>query len=136
MLALISRFLPISSCRPSAGARPGPESFGPETAYYSVPFPAYPAERFSRPWIAVVVDWPIPERPALAWGNCLQGNPGEASMLTVRCTPGSIIRWGIRDYKFGTRNQWWSVAEARGHVHLITAAQARILWLAQSERSS
>lgn len=98
---------------------------------YEIPFPRYDPDRFSAPWVAIVTRWEITERPLLRWGHCLQGAPGEPARLSIRSHPGNIIRWGIKDYHYGTRNQWWGLTGPNGRIARLTAADARDAWRAR-----
>ena len=111
----------------SPGSRPG---------WYVLPFPAYDADRFSRPWIGRVVAWPITERPRLEWGHCIEECPGAASRLTIEGAPGDIVRWGIKDYVFGERNQWWGLCLADGSIERIDAAEAFELYSSRRRRAA
>jgi hypothetical protein len=95
---------------------------------YEIGCSAYSPEHQGKPWIAVVIGWIVPTRPALRWGYCHQPMAGSASILTVDCTPGSLIRSGYRDYTSGESVCRWWLACDDGQLEAIDAATAHRIW--------
>jgi hypothetical protein len=87
-------------------------------------FDAYNARRYSRPWIAKVVDWPIGKPPALAFGG-LVGLTAE-----IEAEPGQLIRWGQRDNRGNKSTSCWGIVDADGDVCWSTPEACRKQWLA------
>ena len=56
----------------------------------------YNPRRYSRPWIARVLDWAVGMAPNLEWGR-FQGGSGGPGLLEVHAGSGDIVRWGQKD---------------------------------------
>jgi hypothetical protein len=91
---------------------------------YVIPFTGYDRQSFSRPWIAKVGEWSIPNRPNLTWGECLETFPGSQGLLEIEADPGDVIRWGQKDYQGPSTINLWGLATPEGVIVRIGAAQA------------
>ena len=97
-----------------------------------ISFGSYNFRRYSRPWIARVVAWPIGKNPILEWGTYLgdhtnnNKNSGEAEIIAY---PGEIIRYGQRDCRreYNSLNKW-GVVEDDYFVRAIKQTEARALF--------
>lgn len=77
-----------------------------QTGTARVEFYGYNARRYSKPWIAVVTEWPVGGRPELEFGSFV-GNDEDGGFAEIKAKEGQIIRWGQRDNRGnGTKNKW------------------------------
>ena len=64
----------------------------------TIEWDSYNFRRYSKPWIARVVDWNGSEKPELEWGQWL-GTADDGGVIEVYASVGDIIRWGQKDYR-------------------------------------
>jgi hypothetical protein len=90
----------------------------------TIQFPNYNTRRFSRPWIAKVIDWKIGKPPVLEFGG-LVGLTTE-----IEAAPGAIVRWGQRDNRGNHTQSCWGIVQRYGEVVEAEAEECREHWLA------
>lgn len=96
-------------------------------ARYATEFGSYNDRRYSKPWIAKVISWPVGGRPNLEFGRYI-GNDDGGEVEIMAC-PGDIIRVGQKDLRQPRRTQNdWFVARDNGVLEPIEAAEARKLY--------
>lgn len=91
---------------------------------YSVP--DYNRRRYSKPWLAKVVTWPIGFAPTLEFGS----NVGTV-MAEIEAQAGDLLKRGQKDHRGnGTTNEF-CVVEDDGTLRALPDEDARTLWLAR-----
>jgi hypothetical protein len=92
----------------------------------TINFSGYNFRRYSRPWIARVIAWPIGGRATLTWGTFLGNDAGGAA--EIEAEPGDVIRYGQKDYRkaHNSSAEWALVLEDGSHQDIdeLTAARA------------
>jgi hypothetical protein len=83
----------------------------------------YNTRRYSKPWIARVVDWKVGLSAELEFGKYL-GN-GDGGEREIMACAGDVVRWGIKDYRGNGTRAYWGIVQEDGSVTQCTAAQAR-----------
>lgn len=84
--------------------------------------------RYSRPWIAVVTDWPVGGRATLEWGEFL-GRNGDAGEVEILARPGDVVRWGQKDRRRPDKSEsHWGIVEADASVREVDEPEARRHW--------
>lgn len=97
-----------------------------QTGTARVEFYGYNARRYSKPWIAVVTEWPVGGRPELEFGSFV-GDDTDGGFAEITAKEGQIIRWGQRDNRGnGTKNKWGVFRN--GEVVEIDQTEARDLF--------
>jgi hypothetical protein len=93
----------------------------------AITFESFNPRRYSRPWIARVVAWPVGKKPELTFGNyCGDENGGEVEIIAY---PGNIIRYGQRDGRRVDRSiNNWAVVGDDYAVRDIKQPEARALF--------
>jgi hypothetical protein len=86
-------------------------------------FGNYNQRRYSRPWIARVISWPVGGRPELEFGRYLGSDGGGECEIIAR--PGSIVRWGQNDWRGNNTDSCWGIVDSYGTIASCTEAQAR-----------
>lgn len=93
----------------------------------AISFHSFNPRRYSRPWIARVVEWHVGKKPELEFGHyCGDGDGGEAEIIAY---PGDIIRYGQRDGRRLDKSiNEWGVVEEDYSVRDIKQTEARALF--------
>jgi hypothetical protein len=93
----------------------------------SVGYSAYNFRRYSKPWIARIIAWPVGGVPTMEWGSYIgDSDGGEVEIMAV---PGDIIRDGQRDGRGGKNTvRDWSMVMADYTLRKISQVEARQLF--------
>ena len=91
-----------------------------------VRFDSYNVRRFSKPWIALVVQWSAGDKPSLEFGY-FYGDDQNGGFAEIEAKEGDIIRWGQRDNRGNNTKNCWGVFR-NGQLDEIAQAEARTLF--------
>ena len=95
----------------------------------SVGYDAYNSRRYSKPWIARIIAWPVGGVPTMESGSYVGDKKG--GEVEIMAGPGDIIRDGQRDGRGGNNTvSDWSVVMADYTLHKINQVEARKLYRA------
>lgn len=92
-------------------------------ARVGVTFDSYNEKRYSRPWIARVINWPVGGKPALEWGAYVGSSSGGEVEILAR--PGDVIRYGQKDNRGNGTTARWAIVTNTGALELISEREAR-----------
>jgi len=87
-------------------------------------FGGYNPKRYSKPWIARVVEWPIGGRPVLVFGEYIgDADGGECEIMAAI---GDVVKYGKKDNRNinGTLNEFGIVREDLS-IERVTMGTAR-----------
>lgn len=96
-----------------------------ETMRVEIRVGAYNSRRYGKPWIARVTDWPVGKHPVLEFGATV-----DLQVCEIEAEPGSIVRWGQKDYRGNNTTREWGIVCADGSVNNSDAVRCRGHWLA------
>lgn len=88
-----------------------------------VSFPAYNWRRYSKPWIAKVVSWPVGSKPDIEWGTFL--GSAEGGEVEIAARPGDIIRYGQKDDRGNGSTSNWAIVQEDGSLQMVSEPEAR-----------
>ena len=95
----------------------------------TIEWAGYNHRRYSKPWIARIVEWNGSEKPTLEWGQWL-GTSDDGGVLEVYANPGDIIRWGQKDYrKIHHSVNEYGILQDSGEIEDTTPANAKKHWI-------
>lgn len=86
-------------------------------------FGCYNEKRFSKPWLARVIDWPVGRPPELRFGHYLGTSAGGESEILAQ--DGDVVRWGQKDNRGNHTVARWGIVESNGCIRECTEAEAR-----------
>lgn len=92
----------------------------------TIEFGSYNHRRYSRPWIAAVVSWPVGESAQMVFGGYVGDDTGGEAEIRARI--GSIVRWGQRDYRGNNTTAFYGIVRADGSVERLSEREARAAW--------
>ena len=93
----------------------------------AISFDSYNFRRYSRPWIARVIAWPVGKQPQLLFGTYVGDEEG--GEVEIIAYPGNIIRYGHRDGRRPDKSlNEWGVVEDDYSVRGIKQTEARALF--------
>lgn len=88
-------------------------------------FGSYNTRRYSKPWIAQVIDWKIGKQADLAFGHT------NDLIAEIDADPGVIVRWGQRDLRGRNTTSLWGIVQQDGSILEIDDIEScRQHWLA------
>jgi hypothetical protein len=92
----------------------------------AIEFIAYNERRYSKPWIAKVVDWPTGKQPTLEFGVYIGSDSG--GEVEIDADENDVIRYGQKDYRRSSSINSWARVDPYGNFIDITASEARKLY--------
>jgi hypothetical protein len=93
----------------------------------SVGYGAYNSRRYSKPWIARIIAWPVGGVPTMKWGSYIGDSTG--GEVEIMAAPGDIIRDGQRDGRGGKNTvSDWSVVTLDYSLMKVNQVEARKLF--------
>ena len=97
-----------------------------KTFSVGVKFDGYNARRYTKPWIAKIIAWPVGKSPELQFGGYLGNDNGGST--EIEAAEGDIIRGGQRDGRGGHTTSNWYVVNSNGELVKIDQVEARKLY--------
>jgi hypothetical protein len=90
----------------------------------TVQFGPWNPKRYGKPWIAKVTAWPVGKAPTLEFGALVGTTP------EIAAEPGTVVRWGQRDYRGNGTERHWGVVLDDGTIEPRSNEECRAHWLA------
>ena len=81
-----------------------------------IEYPSYNEKRYSKPWVAKVLAWPIGVRPIFKFGEFV-GEHGNAGYVEIDAEPGDVIATGQKDYRGNNTDREFYVVQDGGVVN-------------------
>lgn len=80
----------------------------------------YNSSRYSRPWIAMVTEWAVGQRPVLKFG----GNVG-SKIAEIEANPGDLLKCGQKDRRGNNSTNEFAIVLPDGELGFLNPARAR-----------
>lgn len=96
-----------------------------EPVLFQMNFQPYNPTRYGSPWLAVVTSWPVGERPTLEFTGQYIGSKGEAGILEAKIMPGSLIKYGQKDYRGKKTLNSFAIVSDDGEAINVDSVRAR-----------
>lgn len=91
---------------------------------YTYTVSSYNDRRYSKPWIALITDWPIGGHPKLQFSCAIDNQTAE-----LEANPGTIVKLGQKDYRKPSHSiNNFGVTDIHGNITIINGAEARKLF--------
>ncbi|TVT44310.1 MAG: hypothetical protein FHP92_20710 [Denitromonas halophila] len=87
-----------------------------------IEFDSYNQYRFSKPWIARVVDWPVGGHCELRFG-VYQGD-ADGGFVEITANIGDVVRWGQKSSSVTKTFSRWGIVQADGRITRVSQAVA------------
>lgn len=101
----------------------------PQPIRVVINYGSYNDRRYSKPWMAKVVAWPVGKNAELKFSGLFVGTASEGGYVEMMAMPGELIRYGQKDNR-NTRHTEanWAVVRPDGSIKDLTTTEAREYW--------
>lgn len=90
-------------------------------------FNSYNEKRYSKPWIALIIEWDTGKKPVMQFGEYV-GEHGYEGEVEILASIGSVVRYGRKDYRGNNTINQFAVVNKDGTLTDITPVEAKKLF--------